>query len=208
MNFTLYKVNDSRSLKGLGINKISFFKKQEDIEIFHFNEIEKDMFHIVYHIKDEYQVGTRRVGNQMNLPFTQFINCFFFLQNEYFLLEEVLKQYQKDVLTHIEKKAHVSIQPFILNNNHFLNLYTSLGGFIKKLEYIDEDEDDVYFNSVTREAFVNIINSGNTIDRMTLSVEDQFVSIYQSGKVAVDNSDEKFLIKFTKEIVNALNSPN
>ncbi|MGD6834272.1 hypothetical protein ACQCT5_19010 [Sutcliffiella halmapala] len=202
MNFTLFEVDNPKRLKKLSVNKVNFFKKHEDIELFHFNEIEKDMFHIVYHIKDEYLVGTKRVGNQMNLPFTQFINCFFFLESNFFLLEEVLEEYQKDLAEHIEQKANVSIQRVAIDNSQFLSVYTSLTGFIKKLEYKNEEE-DFYLDSVSEEIFKNIVNE-YTLDRLTMSVDGQFVSIYSNGRISVDNSDEIYLIKFTRKVINAI----
>jgi hypothetical protein len=207
LNFTLFEVDNPKRLKKLSVNKVNFFKKHEDIELFHFNEIEKEMFHIVYHIKDEYQVGTKRVGNQMNLPFTQFINCFFFLESNYFLVEEVLEEYQKDVTLHIQQKANVTIQRKAIINDNFLSVYTSLSGFIKKLEYIDEDENDFYLDSVSNEEFRKIINHYK-VDRLTMSVDEQFVSIYSKGRISVDNSDENYLIKFTRKIINAIDDCN
>ncbi|MGE6895621.1 hypothetical protein [Priestia flexa] len=207
MNFTLFEVDNPKRLKKLSVNKVNFFKKHEDIELFHFNEIEKEMFHIVYRIKDEYQVGTKRVGNQMNLPFTQFINCFFFLESNYFLVEEVLEEYQKDVTLHIQQKANVTIQRKAIINDNFLSVYTSLSGFIKKLEYIDEDENDFYLDSVSNEEFRKIINQYK-VDRLTMSVDEQFVSIYSKGRISVDNSDENYLIKFTRKIINAIDDCN
>lgn len=207
MNFTLFEVDNPKRLKKLSVNKVNFFKKQEDIELFHFNEIKDDMFHIVYHIKDEYQVGTKRVGNKMNLPFTQFVNCFFFLENNYFLLEEVLEEYQNDLTAHVQEKANVKIERKALENEHFLSVYSSLAGYIKKLEYKNKDEDDFYLDSVSEEKFKTIINE-YIVDRLTLSVESQFVSIYSSGKVSVDNSDENYLINFTRKVVNAIYNCN
>ncbi|RYI26644.1 hypothetical protein EVU96_19970 [Bacillus infantis] len=207
MNFTLFEVDNPKRLKKLSVNKVNFFKKHEDIELFHFNEIEQEMFHIVYHIKDEYLVGTKRVGNQMNLPFTQFINCFFFLESNHFLVEEVLEEYQKDVTLHIQQKANVTIQRKDIINDHFLSIYTSLSGFIKKLEYIDEDENDFNLDSVGNEKFRKIINQYK-VDRLTMSVDEQFVSIYSKGRISVDNSDENYLIKFTRKIINAIDNCN
>ncbi|MCA1322455.1 hypothetical protein LC085_21500 [Bacillus tianshenii] len=207
MNFTLYEVDNPKRLKKLSVNKVNFFKKHEDVELFHFNEIEKEMFHIVYHIKDEYQLGTKRVGNQMNLPFTQFINCFFFLESNSFLVEEVLEEYQKDVTLQIQKKANVTIQRKAINNDHFLSVYTSLSGFIKKLEYVDEEESDFYLDSVDEDKFQEIVNEYK-VDRLTMSVDEQFVSIYSNGRISVDNSDENYLIKFTRKIINAINDFN
>lgn len=203
MNFTLFKVNNPKRLKKLNESKISFFKKHEGIELFHFNKMDLDMCHLVYQIKDEYQVGTKRVGNQINLPFTQFINCFFFSNNEYLLIEEVLKEYQDDVLKHIQKKVNVMIENKEINNIQFLNIQSKLQGFIKKVEYINEDEEDIYLDSISTEKLKEI-SSENILDRLTLSIENQYVSIYRNGRISVDNSDEQFLIKFTKDIIDAI----
>lgn len=204
MNFTLFKVDNPKRLKKLNDSKISFFKKHEGIELFHFNKLDFEMFHLVYHIKDEYQVGTKRVGNQINLPFTQFINCFFFLNNEYLLIEEVLKEYQDDVIKHIQKKVNVTIENETVSNTQFLNVQSKLQGFIKKVEYINEDEGDISLDSISTEKLKEI-SSINILYRLTLSVENQFVSIYKNGRISVDNSDEMFLIKFTKDIIDAIN---
>ncbi|KGX94049.1 hypothetical protein N781_00445 [Pontibacillus halophilus JSM 076056 = DSM 19796] len=208
MNFSLYQVDKPKKLKRLSSNKMSFFKNNDDdINLFHFNEIETGMFHIVYNIEDVYQVGTKRVGNQMNLPFRQFINCFFFIDNEYFLLEETIDQYREDLVKHVETKAGVAIKLKTLNNNDFVKLFSYLNGFIKRLEYVDENEVDYFLNSVSGKEF-NEIAENYTLDRVTLLVEDQFVSIYRKGKISVDNSDEEYLIKFTKEIANAIHNNN
>ncbi|MED4292246.1 hypothetical protein [Priestia megaterium] len=207
MNFTLYEIDKPKRLKKLAGNKVNFFKKPGDIELYHFNEIETDMFHIVYHIKDEYQVGTKRAGNQMRLPFTQFVNCFFFLENDYFLLEEVLEEYQQDVVEHIQRKAGVSIKRKKLENKHFLQVYSALSGFIKKVEYQDKDEEDYYLDSINKEKFEDIIENF-ILDRLTISVENEFVSMYKKGKISVDNSNENYLIKFTRDIVYAIDNCN
>lgn len=183
---------------------MSFFNNNVDeVNLFHFNEIDTNMFHIVYNIEDEYQVGTKRVGNKMNLPFRQFVNCFFFLENEYFLLEETIDQYQEDIIKHIESKASVSINQTKLENTDFLKISNSLNGHVKKVEYIDENNDDYFLESIRGEEFEAIINRF-ILDRLTLLVENRFVSIYRKGKVSVDNSNEDYLIKFTRQIVDAI----
>lgn len=206
MNFSLFKIDKPKRLKKLDSSKVSFFKQHEDVELFHFNEIELNMFHIVYHLKDEYLVGTKRAGKQINLPFTQFINCFFFLDSNYFLMEEVLKEYQNDVIDHIKKKTGVSIDNQQLTNGQFLAIQTELDGFIKKVEYKDE-ENDYYLDSISSQKLQELSDE-YTLDRLTILIEDQFLSIYQSGKISVDNSDEAYLIKFTRNIVHAITHTN
>jgi len=207
LNFTLFKVDKPKRLKKLDSNKASFFKRHEDVELFHFNEIELNMFHIVYHLKDEYLVGTKRVGNQMHLPFTQFVNCFFFLDSNYFLIEEVLKEYQSDVTNHIQKKTNVTIERQILENDKLLEIQTNLNGFIKKVEYKDEDDDDYYLDAVSSEKLRELADD-YTLDRLTMLIENQFLSVYHNGKISVDNSSENYLIKFTRDIINAITHNN
>ncbi|MCY9235804.1 hypothetical protein MOE84_20810, partial [Bacillus spizizenii] len=60
---------------------------------------------------------------------------------------------------------------------------------------------------VSEEKLKNIANNYE-IEKITMLVEDEFISIFQKGKISVNNSDDQYLIKFTREIVDAIKNSN
>ncbi|MDY7430598.1 MULTISPECIES: hypothetical protein [Bacillus] len=207
MNFSLFRVDKPSKLKLLSKNKINFFKKNEEISLFHFNQVAKNMFHFVLNISDVYQIGTKRMGNQHNFTYSSLINCFFFLDSDYLLIEKVTSEYESDVVKHISNKTKVKISKHFISNNQFLNVKLKLGGSIKNLEYYDEEEGDFFLDFVSEEKLKNIANNYE-IEKITMLVEDEFISIFQKGKISVNNSDDQYLIKFTREIVDAIKNSN
>lgn len=205
MNFSMFELDNPAKLSKLAQKKINFFSKPDEVSIYHYNQIQKNMFHIVYHINDEYQLGTKKLGRQVNLPFREFINCFFFLDNHYFLMEETLDIYKEEILQHIKSHTKVTIANKVFKNVDFERILLRLSGFIKSVEYIDKEDNNQYLDSTSLESFRLLIDD-TTIDRLTIIVKDRFISIYKKGKISVDNSDENYLIQFTRDIVDAINN--
>ncbi|MBX7001871.1 hypothetical protein P9384_02435 [Bacillus pumilus] len=203
MNFSILKVNHSLKLKTLGKNNINFFNKKDDISLFHFNQLDKNMFHVVFNINDIFQTGTKRTGNQHNFTYSSLVNCFFFLDNDYLLIENVTTEYVEDVISHIEQKTKTKIHKVKLSNDQFCSIKNVLDGSIKKLAYVNMDEDDIEHEFVNNDEFLKIIESYK-VENMTILAESEYVSIYRMGKISVNNSDDQYLIRFTREIVNAI----
>ncbi|MCY9399118.1 hypothetical protein MOF38_04860, partial [Bacillus haynesii] len=109
-------------LKSLRKNKINFFNKEDEISLFHINQIEKNIFHVVFKINDVYQLGTKRMGNQHNFTYTSLINCFFFLDNNYLLIENVTSEYEADIVKYIEQKTGTEVRKTKISNNQFSSL--------------------------------------------------------------------------------------
>ncbi|WP_079525498.1 hypothetical protein [Solibacillus isronensis] len=204
MNFSLLKVDNPNKLKSLSRNKINFFKKQEDVSLFHFNKIDNDLYHAVFNISDEYQVSTKKLGNQHNYIYSSLINFFFLPENKYAFMEYINKEYLEEVLTDVNKRTKASLSKIEINNSLFKLIYNDLNGTIKKLKYTNEEDEFFDLDFVTNEKFLGIINS-NIIEELTVLVENQFITINKNGRVSVDNSEEQFLVTFTKRILNAIN---
>jgi|GEM_PF-2923145 len=206
MNFLILKTNDSKKLMKIAKEKTSFLPKQ-DINIFHINKINNSMIHIVFHIPDEYHIGTKRGGSYLNVPFSQYVNTFLFKNSSYFLMEYIEENYIKELSNYIKKKTNADIFRVAMDNNLFNKLVSSLPGFIKQVEFIDENGDEQIIESLTIDKFHNYcIDNKYTLEYILLNVDQQFISMDKNGKISVDNSDEKYLIKFTEVIVNALGS--
>ncbi|MEW5552131.1 hypothetical protein ABGT22_19700 [Peribacillus frigoritolerans] len=203
MIFKIVKVDDQSRLKKLGKIKKSFLsKKKDDISLFHYQEVKKDMFHTVFHLNDEYLMGTKKIGNQTSVPFSQYINFFFFNNSGFCLIENTDSVYLNEIKNYISKKAQEEIQEYKLSKDDFGNIVNRLGGFIKKIEYSD-GEDDFEKDFASIDDF-NLINKDYLIDYVSLNNNEYFISIYKSGKVSVSNSDEDYLINFAEVIVDEL----
>lgn len=207
MNFSVLKVDNSPKLKILGKNRINFFNKKDDISLFHFNQLDKNMFHVVFNINDIFQTGTKRTGNQHNFSYSSLVNCFFFLDNNYLLIENITAEYVDDVIRHIEQKTKTNIDKTRISNKQFSSIKDALEGIIKQLEYVNEDGDDIYLDFVSNDLFSNIIENYK-VEKITILAEIEYVSIYKKGKISVNNSDDQYLIRFTRAIINAINISN
>lgn len=205
MNFSLLKVDNPNKLKSLSKNKINFFKKVEveDVSLFHFNKIDNDFYHAVFNISDEYQVSTKKLGSQHNYMYSSLINFFFVKNSKYTFLEFINSEYEKEVLLEIKNRAKVEINKYELNNEDILSILNKLNGDIKKLKYITRDEEYKDLDFVSKNDFFKI-SQFEVIEEVTILLENQFITITNRGKISVDNSNEEFLIKFTKRILNAM----
>jgi hypothetical protein len=203
MRFRILEIDDSKKLLKLSKIKKSFFAKKEDLSLFHFYEIKNNMYHVIFQIADEYLLGTKRSGNYLNVPFSQYINCFFFTNARLILIEDTEEAYIEDIKKFLKEKTNAIANYYEINKNSFEKLVRYLNGFIKKIEYHDKDGDDYEAEFVPIEKFLEI-NLNFTIDYISLNVDQQFISIYRNGKISVDNSDEEYLIKFAGAIINEL----
>lgn len=203
MIFKILKVDDQSRLMKLGKVKKSFLsKKKDDISLFHFQEVKQDMFQTVFHSNDEYLLGTKKIGKQTSVPFSQYINFFFFADSFFCLIEDTDLVYLKEIKSYIAYKTEAAIQEYTLNKDDFNNIVNCLGGFIKKIEYSNEDDDfEKDFTSIDE---FNEINTNYSIDYVSLNNNEYFISIYKSGKVSVSNSDEDYLLDFVEVIVDEL----
>src|SRR5699024_4123464 len=203
VKFSLIKVDNSKKLKALSRNKVNFLKKEEDASLFHFNKFDNDLFHAVFNVNDEYQIGTKKLGKQYNYAYSSLINFFFLLSNNYALIEHLNEKYKNEVLDYINNKTDAKLKAAYIDNSIIINLYRSLSGTVKKIEYTNNDDELFDKDFVSDGEFYEIANA-YTIDRLTLLVDKQFLSITKKGKITIDNSDEGFLIKFTKRILDAI----
>lgn len=207
MIFKVFKVDNQSNLNKLGKVKKSFFsRKKDEISIFHFQEVKTNMFHTVFHSSDEYLVGTKKIGNKTSVPFSQYINLFFFKESKYCLIEDTDQVYFDEIKKYVFEKTNTNLKEYLFSKRDYFNIVNHLGGFIKKIEYTDGEED--FERNFTSIADFNELNSNYTIDYISLNNEEYFISLYRSGKVSVSNSDEEYLIDFAEDIVNELENAN
>lgn len=204
MEFSLIKIDKPNRLKKLSSNLSGFLASQkEDISIFHYNELDNGLFHVVLNINDEYEIGTKKLGRQHNYPYSSLINLFFLPKYKYALIEYINENYLNDVLNFIRSKTKSELEISTINNSTITNMYNSLSGKVKKIEYTNTEGELFDKDFVDEKMFFDIVKDNN-IDRVTLSIQDRMLSLTSTGKIVIDNSNEKFLINFTKRILSLI----
>lgn len=203
MKFSLVRVDNPNKLKSLSKNKTSFFKREEEISLFHFNMFDNGLFHAVFSISDEYQVSTKKLGSQHNFVYSSLVNFFFLNNHNYAFLEYVNNEYQNEVVKEIDHRTKNNLETQLLDNSLMIKLYKELSGTIKKIRYSNDEGELFDLDFVNHEGLIKIGNQ-NTIDDFTVLVENQYISVSREGFISVDNSDELFLIGFTKRILDAI----
>lgn len=203
MNFSLLKVNNPNKLKHLSKNKINFFKKEEDISLFHFNKFDNELYHAVFNVQDEYKVSTKKLGEQHNYVYSSLVNFFFLSGSSYAFVEYINKEYQEEVLNELMRRTRTKIELLKVNNELIKILYKDLDGIIKKINYTNEDGELLELDYVTEEKFNEIVYK-NIVDDFTILFEGQFIKVSKEGRISVNNSDENYLINFTKRLINAI----
>lgn len=203
MNFSLLQVDSPNKLKRISKNKISFFKKEQDVSLFHFNEISDGLFHAVYTLQDEYKVSTRKLGEQHNYVYSSLINFFFLSNSKYAFIEYINKEYQAEIIRELEDKTNSKIKVMRINNKIFNKLFTELIGNIKQINYTSGDGELLSVDYADKALFNQIIEN-YIVDDITILYQGQFVRITNNGRISVNNSDENYVINFTKRVLDAL----
>src|SRR5699024_5220650 len=144
------------------------------------------LIHVVLHISDEYQIGTKKLGEQFNYPYSSLINMFFILNVNYALIEHINDKYSDDSLKYINHITRTKVNKFTISNRIIIKLYDLFRGEIKKLEYTNEDDELFDLDFVAEDDFYNIANE-STVDRLTMLVNNRYISINSKGEITVDN---------------------
>lgn len=205
MNFVIFKL-DTKTFP-FQKNLISkgwklFSKKDEEISIFNIAKISNDSYHIVFHISDEYISSTRKGGNESILPFSQYINAF--LNKKFLFIENINKNYLNLIKEFIYKEYNVNSSFFTFNNHIILSIVNITNGLIKKLEYIDQDEEDFEAENINIEELNEIINDGNKIDYINYLSNNTFISIQRNSKISINSDNEERLLELIETISNTV----
>lgn len=203
MNFILLKVDNPKKLKSLSKNKINFFRKDEEISIFHYNQMDNGLFHVVFNISDEYVVSTKKLGHQHNFTYSSLSNYFFDLDTNYTVLEYINNEYLDEILNEIKKKTKSLISIVEIKNDQLLEIYGEFKGKIKKLEYTNQDEELIELDNISQDTLQKI-SENNSLDSITFLFDNQFVTIKANGKISVDNSNQDYLVGFIERVLNAV----
>ncbi|WP_409175636.1 hypothetical protein [Brevibacillus fortis] len=206
MKFKLYSVNGASTPAILLLkNTISssiLSNQDENVELFHSNEMDSNIIHFVFHIKDEYQVGTKIGGSYFKLPISQYVNAFFHTKMGYFFAEMQNDSYLDNIGSYLETKG-VFLNNCTFSNSILLSLVRRLKGSIKSAE-IRNSEGEEFYGPMKMFEVEEKVNQNFEIDYLSIIADQNFISIYKTGTVSVDNSSKDYLKRFIEEVSDVL----
>lgn len=204
MNFKIFTTKDNKKIKKTFKRTNNFLSKDKEMSIFHSNNFTNCLTHVVFHVPDEYSISSKIGKNSVNMPFSQYVNCFIFKEYGYFLIENITNEYTEEIVNFIYKELKIKLFEVNLTNDIITKVIFKLDGFIKKLDYTDDEEDFIELESIKFDKY-NVIQQNYKLDYVLINVDKRFISFNPlAGIVSVDNSDADYLIKFTEEIINAI----
>ncbi|MEC1373364.1 hypothetical protein P9D39_03440 [Heyndrickxia oleronia] len=204
MNFALFKF-DNKNFHFQNSEKKKtwklFSKKDDDVSLFNSTKISPKTYHIVFHISDEYIGGTKKGGEELKLPFSQYVNSF--LTNNILFVENIQTNYVELIKKFIIDEYGETPRQIIFENNNFVEIIQRTNGFVKKLEYIDENDNDIEMESLEISELDKLENNW-TIDYVNFLSNSTFLSLKKQGKLSINSNDEEKLLNIIEVISSAI----
>lgn len=196
MKFTVYLVDKKSKMDRLKNNSV--FMSKDLVSVFHFNLINTGLSHIVFNINDEYMVGTKISGNQLNYPIKQYINSFYHHKSGVFYLENVNEEYNEEILRFLDSE-NIALKRLEFHTNFILKFLNTFTGHIKKIEFEDKNEESFSFETISQNNLMQHLSENKKIIYISFLSGDYFISLYRSGLLSVNESDINYLIKFIED---------
>lgn len=210
MNFDIYKTSSNLNIKKISKKPSSFWIRRNpksDIELFHLNIISKKLVHSVFFISDEYQVGTKKSGSQISIPFNQYVNTFIFPEKGYIFIEFVYEPYSKLVLDEYKKIFDAEFESYSFSNLDMSKIKDSLNATISEVNFKDTLNDEI-INLEEKSKIINTLPSlfskTNEIYFLLYNINNNLVSIRNNKVLSIGNDDDEFLIKICEEVIDAI----
>lgn len=201
MRFSLFRIIDSQAYKGILNIKPIYLSSDEELSIFHQNKLENGLLHVVYNINDEYRVGTKKVGSQYNLPISTYINTFYHVNSSLLFVEDQNDIYTREILNYLKSK-NIESENIELTNAFITKIIKNNNAHIKKLEYKNSEDEDIYLGPTPIDTFTKIVGENSIIDYVSLIIKQSFVSLHTKGIISIDSNNQEYLTNFLKELAD------
>lgn len=210
MNFDIYKTSSKLNINKISKKPSSFWIRRNpksDIELFHLNIFSENLVHSVFFISDEYQVGTKKSGSQISIPFNQYVNTFIFPEKGYVFIEFVYQPYSQLVLDEYKKIFKAEFAPYSFTNIDMANIKNSLEATISEVNYKNTLDDELFnleSRSEINDTLPSLFSDTNEIFFLLYNINNNLVSIKNNKVISIGNDDDEFLIKICEEIIDAI----
>lgn len=210
MNFDIYKAPNGLDIKKITKKTSSFWIKRNhnsEIELFHLNKISKEMVHCVFFISDEYQIGAKKSGSQISIPFNQYVNTFIFPEKGFIFVEFINNPYIELVIAEYRKIFKTEFSQYTFSNHEMEKIKTSLKSTITTIEYKNLLDDEIFSLETKKEisnAMPILFSENNSISYLLLNINNNLVSIKENRVISISNDNDEFLTSICEEIINAI----
>lgn len=181
---------------------------QEDVELTNIVQLNSEIKHLVFNLKDVYYSGTQKNGISNEFPFTQTINVFISKNNIY--IENKGIGYIENIKKYFSKKYDFSFKELMISNLFIAKVKQQLDIRILDIYFVDSFGDKLGQLELLNEYDINNLPSDVIIQSITfqpLNINKNYITIRREGEMSLSlNTIESFndwLLFLEKEISDA-----
>ena len=181
---------------------------QGDVELTNVVQLNSEIKHLVFNLKDVYYSGTQKNGVSNEFPFTQTINVFVSQKNIY--IENKGNGYVDTIKKYFTKKYDFSFKEIIISNLFIAKANKQLDIRILDIYFVDSFGDKLGELELLNEYNINNLPNDIIIQSITfqpLNISENYITIRRKGEMSMNfNTIESFndwLLFVEKEISNA-----
>lgn len=181
---------------------------QEDVELTNIVQLNSEMKHLVFNLKDIFYSGTQKNGISKEFPFTQPVNVF--ISKKYIYIEDKGNGYIESIKKHFINKYNFSFKELTISNLFFAKTKQQLDIRILDIYFVDSFGDKLGESELLNEYDIINLPSDVLIQSITfqpLNINKNYITVRREGEMSLNlNSIDDlndWLLFFEKEITNA-----
>lgn len=209
MNIKIFK---SEPIKGFEKFKNEFMhnyylNRKEECGVFHINDVKEKIHHMVFYIGDEYQSGTKFIGNIHSLQMDIYINVFIFEEYNIITIENIYDNYINLINEKLENLFQIKLNEFDFDDIMFRKI---LNNFARKIKRIDADINSEYNSTddgITSQEIINNNDAKIKFIVFTPNIDTYYkniISIKNNGKINISTETPIGFIEILNEMVKIL----
>lgn len=196
MKFSVYKVTSENNFEE--IRSHTSILSDNVISVFHYNELNSSIIHVVFNIKDEYHFGSKIGGNQINVPTSQYINSFYNKENNLLFVENTTEKYCDEISNYLFLLNFDNVKHKFINEA-FIRALEVYCGSIKKVELVNEYDETENFEVLKSDELIRKLEENLNISYLLMLSKDTYISMNDYGTLSINSQDIEQLIKYVGE---------
>ena len=210
MDYKVFKALEDIKIDSIKnqLDNLNFYEHEnEDVSIFHCNRIQDNLYHIVFHIDEEFNTVSKYVKSISKMPVNMYINSFLFLDNKIICIENVYSEYFEIINNKIYEVISIKFKEVEFDQRYLREIIEKKSKKVLQYEY--EDEDGIVYNlenkfdidkSCLNQDKIYYINITANLD----NYEDILISIKRNGQINVKANIPLVLIEILKYLLSGI----
>lgn len=202
--FNISKDVDIKKIKNKFLENFYYSEEKQQCGIFHINEVQEDVYHMVYYIDDEYRTGTKLMGDVNTFKLDIYVNVFVFLKFKVVVIENIHKNYIDLVNEKLSNLLNYNLIDKTISYAEFKSIILNFSRKVKKLEY--EIDDNIEVVEDKESALKLLMTNDIDIKFITVTPEIQdyysdFVSVKRNGKISISSKTPLAFIRIFERLL-------